>query len=333
MQDFKSSPPIVRAEVLTSFFKLPERELLFKVESLLFEPSNTVESIRVEPLQLLLIVFPLPFNVREIAVSWVEHAIHEISSRDKETLVEGINWDFWLLLNLASVVRVSKLNFKFLMSCVKLSPRPVNTFDFWWPIPFVLNSGYFVALFVEWAILSNFKVSNFVSFPHSFESPLNSCLIIPEKVNSITSWISDPNVMPIILTVVIDVWILLENYLRDFRSCRFRDNWINWIHFGQDPTDGFSIHFSGKNSGVSNPILDLLGQRSHSVFAVDWEKFLRQWRNNFGNSLVSVLLVLTLNVSEPILFRDDIHRLLESIDQLVLVENVDVRHVNVRKDI
>jgi len=69
MQDFKSSPPIVRAEVLTSFFKLPERELLFKVESLLFEPSNTVESIRVEPLQLLLIVFPLPFNVREIAVS------------------------------------------------------------------------------------------------------------------------------------------------------------------------------------------------------------------------------------------------------------------------
>jgi hypothetical protein len=98
------------------------------------------------------------------------------------------------------------------MSSVKLTPWPIDTFDFILSVPFVSNFSNFMSIFEVWAIFSDFEVAQFVVRVNCFECPGNTCLIVPNKVFSVTRWISDPNKMPVIFIVIVDVPILLEDH-------------------------------------------------------------------------------------------------------------------------
>jgi hypothetical protein len=50
---------------------------------------------------------------------------------------------------------------------------------------------------------------------------LYSCLVIPFEVDSITRWVGDPNIVPIIAITTVDVAIFLESKGSNFRDCFF----------------------------------------------------------------------------------------------------------------
>jgi hypothetical protein len=75
-----------------------------------------------------------------------------------------------------------------------------------------------MAIFVVWAIFTNFKVPDFVAFINGLKFPGHTSFIVPNEIDAITSWISDPNVVPIIFLIVVNVLILLEDAFGNFWS-------------------------------------------------------------------------------------------------------------------
>ena len=101
------------------------------------------------------------------------------------------------------------------MSSVWLIPRPGNCADI---LPIVRDLSLGVTIGIVWAVSSDVKIVDLTTIHDSSQRPLSSSLVVPFVVDSITGWVGDPNIMPIVAITTIDVAVFLESDVSNFRD-------------------------------------------------------------------------------------------------------------------